>query len=109
MTFFSLSLGGAEREGLRGVVDKQWSRVRTHPGHTSASDQSSPLSASLSVSVSVPLAHTIMSEYLWKKQDVEMECARQLEKKTRVLVLYTGGTIGMKWTDKGVISSNVIY
>lgn len=39
-----------------------------------------------------------MSEFLWKKQD--LECSSQVEKKRRVLVLYTGGTIGMKWRNE---------
>ena len=45
-----------------------------------------------------------MSEYLWKKQDLE-SAITQVEKKRRVLVLYTGGTIGMKWTERGNIYS----
>ena len=42
-----------------------------------------------------------MSEFLWKKEDLAA-CASHTEKKRRVLVLYTGGTIGMKWTEKGM-------
>ena len=42
-----------------------------------------------------------MSEFLWKKED--LACSSHSEKKRRVLVLYTGGTIGMKWTEKGIL------
>lgn len=38
-----------------------------------------------------------MSEYLWMKQDVVAETCDRPEIVKKVLVLYTGGTIGMKW------------
>lgn len=39
-----------------------------------------------------------MSEYLWKKEEAAAEALDRPEIVKRVLVLYTGGTIGMKWT-----------
>ena len=39
-----------------------------------------------------------MSEYLWKKQEAAAERSNDTEQMKKVLVLYTGGTIGMKWT-----------
>ncbi len=39
-----------------------------------------------------------MSEYLWKKEEAAAEAFDRPEIVKRVLVLYTGGTIGMKWT-----------
>lgn len=45
-----------------------------------------------------------MSEYIWKKQEAAAEACYRPEIIKRVLVLYTGGTIGMKWTkEKGNI------
>jgi len=42
-----------------------------------------------------------MSEYLWKKREVATEKRNYDEEEVKkVLVLYTGGTIGMKWTKK---------
>ena len=49
-----------------------------------------------------------MSEFVYKKNEEEMDRVSQVEKKRRVLVLYTGGTIGMKWTDKGIIDKRLI-
>lgn len=39
-----------------------------------------------------------MSEYVWKKQEAEAVQGDHPENIRRVLLLYTGGTIGMKWT-----------
>ena len=39
-----------------------------------------------------------MSEFVWKTQDVAAEQSAHPENVCRVLVLYTGGTIGMKWS-----------
>lgn len=41
-----------------------------------------------------------MSEYKWKKQELAAEQRGLPEKLRKVLVLYTGGTIGMKWSDE---------
>ncbi len=41
-----------------------------------------------------------MSEFIFKKQEVAAEARGQPERLRRVLVLYTGGTIGMKWSDE---------
>lgn len=43
-----------------------------------------------------------MSEFAWKRKELAAKQAVEPVKKRRVLVLYTGGTIGMKWTDKGL-------
>lgn len=39
-----------------------------------------------------------MSEFVWKTQEVAAEQSAHPENVRRVLVLYTGGTIGMKWS-----------
>ena len=49
-----------------------------------------------------PIEQTTMSEFAWKRQELAAKQAAEPVKKRRVLVLYTGGTIGMKWTDKGL-------
>lgn len=41
-----------------------------------------------------------MSEYIWKKKEVAAENCARPEIVKRVLVLYTGGTVGMKWSEK---------
>ncbi len=41
-----------------------------------------------------------MSEFVWKKQEVTTERGGQPEKLRKVLVLYTGGTVGMKWNQE---------
>ena len=61
---------------------------------------------SLSFNMSVSLSS--MSEFVYKKNEQEMDRVSQVEKKRRVLVLYTGGTVGMKWTDKGIIDKRLI-
>lgn len=61
---------------------------------------------SLSFNMFVSLSS--MSEFVYKKNEQEMDRVSQVEKKRRVLVLYTGGTVGMKWTDKGIIDKRLI-
>ena len=39
-----------------------------------------------------------MSEFVWKKQELAAVNDGHPEKVKKVLVLYTGGTIGMKWS-----------
>ena len=39
-----------------------------------------------------------MSEYIWKKLDAASEHSDRPELLKKVLILYTGGTVGMKWT-----------
>lgn len=44
-----------------------------------------------------------MSEYVWRKQDLVSETFGHPELVKKVLILYTGGTIGMKWnSDNGI-------
>ena len=38
-----------------------------------------------------------MSEYIWRKREVAAETSSRSEIIKKVLILYTGGTIGMKW------------
>ncbi len=49
-----------------------------------------------------------MSEYLWKKREAASENTYAVDKLKKVLVLYTGGTIGMKWTEEGKLSSALV-
>ena len=45
-----------------------------------------------------------MSEFVWKKQELAAAGIGERPKIRRVLVLYTGGTVGMKWDkDEGKI------
>ena len=44
-----------------------------------------------------------------ENNEQEMDRVSQVGKKCRVLVLYTGGTIGMKWTDKGIINKRLVH
>lgn len=44
------------------------------------------------------IASQAMSEFVWKKQEVTVEQGDYPEKIRRVLIVYTGGTIGMKWS-----------
>ena len=39
-----------------------------------------------------------MNEFVWKKQETIAEAGSMKEEIKRVLVIYTGGTIGMKFT-----------
>ena len=41
-----------------------------------------------------------MSVYVWKTHELARERACHPEKKRTVLILYTGGTIGMMWSEK---------
>ena len=41
-----------------------------------------------------------MSVYVWKTHELARERAGHPEKKRTVLILYTGGTIGMMWSEK---------
>ena len=50
---------------------------------------------------SSPFCKQTMSEFIWKRQELQNTHISQPEKKRHVLVLYTGGTIGSKWTEKG--------
>ena len=61
-----------------------------------------------SLSFNMSVSRSSMSELVFKKNEEEMDRVSQVEKKRRVLVLYTGGTIGMKWTDKGIIDKRLI-
>ena len=52
-----------------------------------------------------------MSEFLWKRRDLlQTDGAKKSEannshvKTSRVLVIYTGGTIGMKLTNSGIVT-----
>lgn len=40
----------------------------------------------------------VMNEFLWKKQETIAEVSSMPENVRKVLVIYTGGTIGMKVT-----------
>lgn len=40
----------------------------------------------------------MMNEFVWKKQETIAEAGNMREEVKRVLVIYTGGTIGMKFT-----------
>lgn len=50
-----------------------------------------------------------MSEYVWKEREAVTEQNSDPEKIKKVLVLYTGGTIGMKWTKEGSYSKLANY
>lgn len=41
---------------------------------------------------------SVMSEFVWKKQETIAEVSSMPENVRKVLVIYTGGTIGMKVT-----------
>lgn len=41
---------------------------------------------------------SMMNEFVWKKQETIAEVSSMPENVRRVLVIYTGGTIGMKFT-----------
>ncbi len=58
-----------------------------------------PLTCRVQVSVpgSIRFSAYRMSEYIWKKQDAVAESCDKPELVKKVLVLYTGGTIGMKF------------
>lgn len=42
----------------------------------------------------------IMSEFVWKKNEYALEHSHQPEDTRRVMVIYSGGTLGMKWSDE---------
>ena len=42
----------------------------------------------------------MMNEFVWKKQETIAEAGSMKEEIKRVLVIYTGGTIGMKFTSE---------
>ena len=58
--------------------------------------------------VTTPITHlqttldNAMTEFAWKRKEIAAKQAAEPVKKLRVLVLYTGGTIGMKWTERGL-------
>ena len=42
----------------------------------------------------------IMSEFVWKKNEYALEHSHQPEDTRRVMIIYSGGTLGMKWGDE---------
>lgn len=42
----------------------------------------------------------IMSEFLWKKKEYALEHSHKPEDIRRVMIIYSGGTLGMKWDDE---------
>ena len=42
----------------------------------------------------------IMSKLVWKKNEYPLEHSHQPEDIRRVMIIYSGGTLGMKWRDK---------
>ena len=50
------------------------------------------------VDIKTTIKSVRMSEYLWKKEEAVAEACGRPEIVKRVLVMYTGGTIGMKWS-----------
>lgn len=42
----------------------------------------------------------IMSEFVWKKNEYALEHSHQPEDTRRVMIIYSGGTLGMKWSDE---------
>ena len=43
---------------------------------------------------------SMMNEFVWKKQETIAEVSSMPENVRKVLVIYTGGTIGMKFTSE---------